>query len=77
MMATRLAGLLFRRQRRVQPSSQARSAIEYSIVLIVTGLSSMLSVQAASHGAGQMRPVTSGKLFVECRLSAASFQSPR
>ena len=31
----------------------------------------MLSVQEASHGAGQTRPVTSGKLFVECRLSAA------
>ena len=28
----------------------------------------MFSVQAASHGAGQMRPVTSGKLLVECRL---------
>ena len=30
----------------------------------------MLSVQDASHGAGQMRPVTSGKLLVECRLRA-------
>ncbi len=40
----------------------------HSIVLMVTGASSMLSVQAASQGAGQMRPVTSGKLFVETRL---------
>ena len=32
------------------------------MVLMVTGLSLRLSVQDASHGAGQMRPVTSGKL---------------
>ena len=44
------------------------------MVLMVTGLSSMLSVQDASHGAGHTRPVTSGKLLVECRLSAAVFQ---
>ena len=30
----------------------------------------------ASHGAGQTRPVTSGKLLVEWRLRAASCQSP-
>ena len=51
----------------IQPSSQPRSTMAHSIVLMVTGLSSMLSVQAASHGAGQMRPVNSGKLLVECR----------
>ena len=51
--------------------ASARSAIEYSIVLMVTGMSSMLSVHEASHGAGQTRPVTSGKLFVEWRLRAA------
>ncbi len=50
--------------------------IAYSIDLIVTGWSLMLSVQAASHGAGQMRPVNSGKLFVECRTSSASRQLP-
>ena len=33
-----------------QPSSKARSAMAHSMVLIVTGTSSMLSVQAASHG---------------------------
>jgi len=47
-----------------QPSVMARSAIAHSMVLMVTGLSSMLSVQDASHGAGQMRPVNSGKLLV-------------
>ncbi len=40
------------------------------MVLIVTGSSMMLSVQAASQGAGQMRPVTSGKLLVEWRFCA-------
>ena len=37
----------------------------------------MASVQAASQGAGQTRPVISGKLFVECRFSAAARQWPR
>jgi len=55
----------------------ARSAIAHSIVLMATGLSSMLSVQEAAHGAGQTRPVTSGKLLVVCRLRAASCQLPR
>ena len=55
---------------------KARSAIAHSMVLIATGLLSMLSVQDASHGAGQTRPVTSGKLLVECRLRAASSQLP-
>ena len=32
--------------------------------LIVTGGSLMPSTHAASQGAGQMRPVNSGKLFV-------------
>jgi hypothetical protein len=58
-----------------QPSSKERSAIAHSIDLMVTGASMMLSVQAASHGAGHMRPVTSGKLLVECRFSAATCQS--
>ncbi len=60
-----------------QPCSKARSAIAHSMVLMVTGLSSRLSVQDASHGAGQIRPVTSGKLLVLCRLRAASCQLPR
>src|SRR6201989_3142548 len=60
-----------------QPSPKARSAIAHSMVLIVTGWSSRLSVHEASHGAGQMRPVTSGKLLVVWRLRAASCQLPR
>ena len=48
-----------------QPCSQALSMIAHSIVLMVTGWSSMLSVQASWHGAGQIRPVNSGKLLVE------------
>ena len=39
----------------------------FSITLMVTGGSLMPSTQAASHGAGQMRPVNSGKLLVACR----------
>jgi hypothetical protein len=31
----------------------------------------IFNVQAASHGAGQMRPVNSGKLLVECSTSLA------
>ena len=42
------------------------------MVLIVTGLSSMFSVQEASQGAGQTRPVNSGKLLVDCRFSSAA-----
>ena len=41
------------------------------MVLMVTGESMMFRVQLASQGAGQMRPVNSGKLFVECKLSDA------
>ena len=47
-----------------------------SMLLMVTGLSMMFSVQEASQGAGQMRPVNSGKLLVECRLREASCQLP-
>ncbi len=56
----------------IQPSSHPRSTMAHSIVLMVTGLSSMFSVQEASHGAGQMRPVNSGKLLVECSTVSAS-----
>src|SRR4051812_38519113 len=48
-----------------------------STCLIVTGSSLIPSTQLASHGAGQRRPVNSGKLFVACRRSSASDQSPR
>ncbi len=59
----------------IQPSFQAWSTMVFSITLIVTGGSLMPSTQAASQGAGQMRPVNSGKLFVECRMRIASFHS--
>jgi hypothetical protein len=36
----------------------------------------MPSTQAASHGAGQSRPVNSGKLLVACRRSMASASGP-
>ena len=55
----------------IQPSFQPRSTIWHSMVLMVTGLSSRFRVQAASHGAGQTRPVNSGKLLVECSVSSA------
>ena len=48
-----------------QSFSQALSTMAHSIDLIVTGLSMRFSVQDASQGAGQMRPVNSGKLLVE------------
>ncbi len=60
-----------------QPFCQALSTIAHSIVLMVTGVSSRFSVHEASHGAGQTRPVNSGKLLVECRLREASSQLPR
>ncbi len=59
------------------PASQARSTIVFSIVLIVTGSSLMLRTHASSHGAGQTRPVNSGKLFVEWRRMVASRHRPR
>ena len=48
-----------------------------SMDLMPTGSLLMLRVHAASHGAGQMRPVKSGKLLVECSTSMASFHLPR
>ena len=47
-----------------------------STCLIVTAGWLMPSTQAVSHGAGQRRPVNSGKLFVACSRSIASRQSP-
>ena len=62
----------------IQPSSQARLTIASSICLIVTASPSRISsTQAASHGAGQRRPVNSGKLFVRWSCSIASSQRSR
>ena len=55
-----------------QPSSQPLSMMACSIDLMPTASLLMFSVQAASHGAGQMRPVNSGKLLVECSTSSAA-----
>ena len=41
--------------------------------LMVMALSTMPATQAPSHGAGQTRPVNSGKLLVLTRLMYASF----
>ena len=77
MTATRLPVRVARQDGSTQPSRKARSAIWYSMCLMFTARSLMASVQAASQGAGQTRPVTSGKLLVECRFSAAACQWPR
>ena len=60
-----------------QPSSKPWSMIAHSIALIVTGGSLMPSTHEPSQGAGQTRPVNSGKLLVLCRRSSASCQRPR
>jgi hypothetical protein len=60
-----------------QPSSNARSMIACSICLIVTASSLMSRTHAASHGAGQMRPVNSGKSLVAWSASIASRQRSR
>ena len=60
----------------IQPSSQARSAISASMVLIATGSPAMPTVHEPSHGAGQTRPVNSGKLSVKWRRMLASCHWP-
>jgi hypothetical protein len=60
-----------------QPSAKPLSMIEASMALIVTGGSMMPSTHEPSQGAGQTRPVNSGKLLVSCSRSSASFQRPR
>ena len=61
----------------IQPSSNARSTIDSSIDLIVTGSLLMPSTHDPSQGAGHSRPVNSGKLLVWCRRSIAAFQLSR
>ena len=77
MTATFLPLRVFGVSGRTQPSSQPRSMISASMFLIVTAGSLMPSTHEPSHGAGQTRPVNSGKLFVMCRRSSASCQRPR
>ena len=56
---------------RTHPSCQPRSMICSSICRIETAGWLMESEQAASHSAGQMRPVISGRLLAECSKSSA------
>ena len=49
--------------------------IACSIDLMPTGSPLTLITQAASQGAGQMRPVNSGKLLVLCSTALAFCQS--
>ena len=60
-----------------QPSAQARSMMACSMLLMPTASSLTFSVQAASQGAGQTRPVNSGKLLVECSTVDARSASRR
>src|SRR6202035_5140461 len=62
---------------RIQPSRKPCSMICFSMTLIATGGSLMPSTQAASQGAGQIRPVNSGKLLVACSARIASRQWSR
>ncbi len=61
----------------IQPSSHARSAISASIILIATGSPLIPTVHEPSQGAGQTRPVNSGKLLVKWRRMLASCHWPR
>ncbi len=61
----------------IHPSDHARSTISTSTCLMVTGSWLMPSTQAASHGAGQRRPVNSGKLLVAWSRSIAARQWSR
>ena len=61
----------------IQPMAKPLSTIDTSCSLIVTGGSLMPSTHEFSHGAGQTRPVNSGKLLVACSAVSASCQRPR
>ena len=59
------------------PLAKASSIVRSSTCLMVTASAFIPITHAVSQGAGQSRPVNSGKLFVACRRSIASFISPR
>jgi len=65
MTATRLPVRVAGGRATAQPSSKAFSMIETSMFLMVTAGLLIATTQADSQGAGQMRPVNSGKLLVE------------
>ncbi len=58
----------------IQPSAKPRSTMLFSTSLMATAGLLIPRTHAASHGAGQMRPVNSGKLFVACNRRTASRQ---
>mmetsp|Transcript_24101 Transcript_24101/g.48184 ORF Transcript_24101/g.48184 Transcript_24101/m.48184 type:complete len:200 (-) Transcript_24101:325-924(-) len=58
---------------RTHPSAHARSMMVCSMFLMVTALSTRPATHEPSHGAGQTRPVNSGKLLVDERLVYAAF----
>ncbi|SKU29317.1 Uncharacterised protein [Mycobacteroides abscessus subsp. abscessus] len=60
-----------------QSFSKALSINSTSTCLMVTGSWFMPSTHDASQGAGQSRPVNSGKLLVACSRSMPSRQFPR
>ena len=64
MMATLLPVRVWGGFAVTHPSSNARSMMADSMFLMVTGGLVMPKTQAPSQGAGQTRPVNSGKLFV-------------
>ena len=59
------------------PNPNASSIVRSSTCLIVTASALIATTHAVSHGAGQRRPVNSGKLFVACSRSRASDLYPR
>jgi hypothetical protein len=59
------------------PEPNASSIVRSSTCLMVTASALIATTQAVSHGAGQRRPVNSGKLFVACKRAIASVLSPR
>ena len=61
----------------IHPSSKACSTMASSTDLMVTASPSIASTQDPSHGAGQSRPVHSGKLLVLCSRSIALRHLPR
>ena len=77
MTATDLPDRLPGGRGRTTPPCHAWSAMAASTFLIVTAGWLMESTQAVSHGAGQSRPVNSGKLLVACSRSLAAAQSSR
>ena len=61
----------------IQPLANPRSEISFSMYSMVTGSWLMARTQEPSQGAGQMRPVNSGKLLVLRRMRVACSQLPR